>query len=256
MIKQKIAAAAFSMMLLSSWSWAMDIYDWRAETQRICSGSCKRLDRAILANMAGGRPENLVVKKIKENNGVQAVMDFGVDDTTAQIIITSLVHSFFADARLRNPLNSDVGSYLKAFKNCSTAILKYDPDGSKTVVYWEQRQAAEEKLRAQKEAEQMEVERREQEEYAAKQEASRKAAEEEREKKEQRAAELREAREAQQKQAKAAREEERRIESEKAKARAAERQKQHEDEVNNLMRGTSRSDDRSTVEGFIKGLVK
>lgn len=113
---------------------AMDIYDWRATTERMCADAFQVLEKPIKQALAGGRPEKLVVERVKDNESALQTL-CSVDDKTAQIITKSIVHSFFMDERLRNPLNLSIESYQELHKKCSVAILKYDPDGKKAKEY-------------------------------------------------------------------------------------------------------------------------
>ncbi len=131
---KKFIVVSFVIILLFSASSviAMDIYEWRAETEAMCN-SGYQLRPMILHSMAGGRPETLVVNKMREENWIDGLSDgIGTDVNTANIIVRSVIHSMFIDKRLREPINLSRESYTQMFKRCSTAVLKYDPDGSKT----------------------------------------------------------------------------------------------------------------------------
>lgn len=122
------------MMGVTSSVQAMDVYDWRANAENICHQSSQLLLRPISETMAGGRPENLVVERLQE--AVPGIQDFGkVDKATAQIIIKSIVHSYFTDKRLSNPLNVSISSYQKIAKDCMNNVVRYDPDGKKYEAY-------------------------------------------------------------------------------------------------------------------------
>jgi len=83
--------------------------------------------------MAGGRPENLVVDKL--NDAVPIVQTLGeVDAPAAQIVVKSLVHSFFTDSDLRLPIYT-INSVQEARMKCSASIVRYDPDGGKAEAY-------------------------------------------------------------------------------------------------------------------------
>lgn len=117
MRKMIVYVVALWMSLVASTSQAMDVYDWRAKTAWICVQSFKMLERPILGYMAGGRPENLVVEKVKD--AVPGIQELGeIDAATAQIVVKSLVHSFFTDSELRLPIYT-VKSVQRARMACS-----------------------------------------------------------------------------------------------------------------------------------------
>jgi len=156
-----VIVAIFMVMTVSPIS-AMDVYDWRARTEGLCSGNTFKL-LPIRTFMAGGRPEHLVVEKMADAIPVLQEL-YEIDEKTAQIIIKSYVQSYFSDARMRNPLNLSVESYKKVFSKCSAAILKHDPDGRKAELYLTQKREADEKKEkkdAMEQAEQEEAARKE-----------------------------------------------------------------------------------------------
>jgi len=139
---KKILVLCFVVPCFYSTALAYDIYDWRAGTEKMCNQGYQALRTPILQSMAGGRPENLVVKKLEEADWISGLAhNIGTDLNTADIIVSSLVHSMFIDKRLHEALNLSRDSYKEMFKRCSSAILKYDPDGRKTEI-WRNQQLA------------------------------------------------------------------------------------------------------------------
>lgn len=244
MRKMIVSVVALWMSLVASTSQAMDIYDWRAKTEWICIESFKMLEHPILGNMAGGRPENLVVEKVKQV--VPRIQEIGeIDAATAQIVVKSLVHSFFTDAELRLPIYT-INSIKRAKMDCSANVVRYDPDGSKAEAYKsvkteEQREKNEQakvkaKIREKKEQEEEEAQSEEREKQYAEQMA--------REAEEVRFREEREnARQEEQRRLKA--EEEARIQqdTEKRRAEVADRQRQQDETIKNMLKNTRTSED-------------
>jgi flagellar biosynthesis GTPase FlhF len=170
--------------------------------------------------MAGGRPENLVVEKMKD--AVPTVQNLGeIDVATAQIVVKSLVHSFFTDPELRLPIYT-VKSVQNARINCSANVVRYDPDGGKAEAY--------RKIKT-------EEQRKQQKEVKAK------AAEEARIQQEEEEARLE--RERQKKAEEEARQQQ---ELEKNRAESAERQKQHEAAIKDMLKNTRTDEDIAREE--------
>ncbi len=120
-------SAALCAAVIATASWAEDVYDWRARMEGLCAQSFKFLDRPIQNAMTGGRPEKLVVEKIASlREVIPTIQSLGyVDETTARIIVQSLVHSYFTDKRLLDPLNFSVESYRQVYRNCRDAVVRY-----------------------------------------------------------------------------------------------------------------------------------
>jgi hypothetical protein len=239
MRKMMMFVMALCMVLTAPASWAMDVYDWRAKTEWICAQSFTMLERQILANMVGGRPENLVVEKLKD--AVPVVQNLGeIDTAAAQIVIKSLVHSFFTDEELRLPIYT-IRSVQKARMSCSADVVRYDSDGSKAEAYksvraeeqWKKNER--EKVKAKKRAQKRTEEERAQIEEQIKQEeeAKTRAAEEARIRQEEE-----NARQEEQRRLKAEEEARQHQELEKNRAEVAERQKQHDAAIKDMLKNT------------------
>lgn len=225
------------MLAVSTASQASDVYDWRAKTEWICAQSFKMLERPILGYMVGGRPEHLVVEKVKD--AVPGIQELGeIDAATAQIVVKSLVHSFFTDSELRLPIYT-VRSIQKARINCSADIVRNDPVGGKAEAYQSVKAEEQRKKEEQDEIQAKEQEQKQQEEERAQlaeqkrqEEANKaKAAEEARIRQEEENAQQAEQR-------RVTEEEDARMQrdAEKRRAEVAERQKQKEAIIKSMLR--------------------
>ncbi len=273
MSKMMVSVVVFWMGFAASTSQAMDVYDWRAKTEGICAQSFRMLERQILGNMAGGRPENLVVEKLSQY--VPAVQEIGeIDATTAQVVIKSLVHSFFTDSDLRLPIYT-INSVQEARMKCSASIVHYDPDGSKAEAYKHVRAERQRKKNEQNKIKAKEREKRQQEEEKVQleekkkqeDEANARAAEDARIRQEEENARLEE-----QRRLKAEEEAREQQALEKNRAEVAERQRQQDETIKNMLKNTRTDEDiareqaeqkqkddeakktNSGLGGFIKGL--
>jgi len=232
------------MLLAASASRAMDVYDWRAKTQWICAQSFIMLERQILGNMAGGRPENLVVDKL---NGyvptVQAIDE--TDVMTAQIVIKSLVHSFFTDSELQLPIYT-INSVQKARMKCSADVVIYDPDGGKAEAYRNVRAEEQRKINEQKKVKAKEREKKRQVEEKARLE-ERKKHEDEANARAAKDARIRQeeekARQEEQRSLKAEEEARRQQSLEKNRAEVAERQRQQDETIKKILKNVRTDED-------------
>ena len=218
MKKIQVYVVALCMALAASVSWAKDVYDWRAKTEGICAQSFSMLERQISGYMVGGRPENLVIGKLKD--AAPIVQELGeIDAATAQIVIKSLVHSFFTDPELRQPIYT-IKSIQRARMACSADVVRYDPDGGKAEAYSKIKSEEQGKQQKENEAKASEEGRIQQEENEASQERDRQQKAEEKDRQQKALA--------------------------KNRAEAAERKKQHDAAINNMLKNTR------TDEGIAK----
>lgn len=162
---------ALCVIFTASSSGAMDVYDWRAKTEWICAQSFQITEKQISGYMVGGRPENLVAEKLKD--AVPIVQSLGeIDAPTAQIVVKSLVHSFFTDPELRTPIYT-IKSIQRARLTCSAAVVSYDPDGSKAEAYGKIKSETQRKRQKEDEAKAAEEDRIQQKEDEARLERDR-----------------------------------------------------------------------------------
>jgi hypothetical protein len=216
-----MCVVALRIILAGSVSQAMDVYDWRAKTEFICARSLSMLEWKIVASMAGGRPENLVVEKVKDT--VPVIQAIGnTDVASAEIIVKSLVHSFFIDSEVQ-----------RAIMNCSANVVRYDPDGSKAEAY--------ENVRA-------EEQRKKNEQANAKAKAEAKVREVERQEEEHARQEEENARKEEQRRLKAEEDAREQQELEKNRAEVAERQKQQSETIANMLKNTRTEEDFAREE--------
>jgi hypothetical protein len=240
---------ALCVVLAVPASWAMDVYDWRAKTEWICAQSFTMLERQILGNMTGGRPESLVVDKLKD--AVPIIQELGeIDAATAQIIIKSLVHSFFADPELRLPIYT-VQSVQRARISCSADVVRYDPDGRKSEAYKNVRAEEQRKKNEQAKAKAIVREKKRQEE-------EKKQLEEQKRQEEENIVKATEQTRIRQEEENARKEEQRRLKAEeeareqqaldKNRAEVAERQRQQEEAIKNMLKNIRTEEDFAREE--------
>lgn len=249
MRKNIVFVVELCWVFAASASWAIDVYDWRAKTEWMCAQSFTMTERQILGSMTGGRPEDLVVDKLKD--AVPLIQGVGeIDAATAQIIIKSLVHSFFTDQELRLPIYT-VKSVQRARMACSAAVVRYDPAGGNAEAY--KRVIAEEqrKKKEQAKAQAQLREKRQQEEERTRLE------EQERQDAENKSNAAEQAR-VRQEEENARKEEERRLKAEeeareqrdleKNRTEVAERQKQQDAMIKDMLKNTRTDEDIAREE--------
>jgi hypothetical protein len=113
--------ADFTIIIFSSDSQAKDIYDWRANVERICESIYSGQGylwpdylSEIYELKRGGRPEKDIVVKFFEQHPEQ-------NHGLGKVMVKSVVQAVVRKKTIE-----------QAIKECRVAVLKYDPDGKKT----------------------------------------------------------------------------------------------------------------------------